>query len=215
MTSIACAFLRAGRDCQHRAEVGCALYRRIDCKGNPIVADFSEVLGARASIVYEAASALLDDDIRFVIGGRDAVNVYCPESKEETWSTDIFIRSEDRDRAWRALSRRGFRMKSIDPTCCSATKSGVSVELHYGMPPDKPEYVDEETFKRAAKVKLRRLHVSIQPLEELIAYKADRYAERDKVDLRRIMASWREKIDVEYLEKVLTERRLSPKVKLI
>ena len=209
VVSLCCWYEEDDKDCQHRAEPGCALYERFSGKGNPLVEDLSVVLGRRARGVRDASKALIDGGIQFVIGGRDAVNAYCPGVIEETLRTDFFIRSLERDAAWRALAEAGFKPRPLDPTCCAATKGGIGVELHYGKPPEKPEYVNERTLARAIKVKLIDLNVGLQPLEELIAYKADRYTERDSSDLKRLLSEWADRIDVEYLREVAKDRALS------
>lgn len=209
IVSLCCCYEEGGRDCQHRAEPGCALYVRFSGKGNPIVQDLANVLGWRAKGVYEAIKVLISSGIPFVIGGRDAVNAYCPSVTEETLRTNIFIKSVNRDTAWRALRRANFKIKPVDPTCCIATKGKASIELHYGRPPYKPECLDEETLARAVKVRLIDIEVSLQPLEELIAYKADRYADRDKVDLKRLLNEWVYKIDIDYMCEVARKRGLS------
>ena len=207
--SLCCCYEEGERDCQHRAEPGCALYERFSGKGNPVVGDLSVVLGERADGVRDASKALIDGGIPFVIGGRDAVNAYCPGVIEETLRTDFFIRSLDRDAAWKALAGAGFKPKPLDPTCCVATKGAVGVELHYGRPPEKLEYVNERTLARAIRVKLMDMNVALQPLEELIAYKADRYTDRDSSDLARLLGEWAGKIDIGYLREVARERALS------
>lgn len=207
--SLCCCHEEGGMDCQHRAELGCALYKRFSAKGNPIVEDLSDVLGQRAQVVRDASKALMADNIPFVIGGRDAVNAYCPRVVKETLRTDFFIRSIDRDAAFRVLRRDDFGIKPLDPTCTVLEKSGVSIELHYGSPPDIPEYVDEETLKRAIKIKLIDVKVALQPIEELVAYKAHRYVERDKVDLARLLDEWGEEINTLYLREVAKKRALS------
>jgi DNA-binding phage protein len=208
IVSLCCHHEEGGRDCQHRAELGCALYRKFSGRGNPVVEDLSKVLGRRTECVLEASKALTESGVPFVIGGRDAVNAYCPGVVEETLRTDFFIRSVDRNLAWKVLSKSGFGLEPIDPTCCVATKGG-RIELHYGRPPEKPEYVDEETIARAVKVKLVDLYVSLQPLEELVAYKADRFTERDSSDLRRLLREWGDRMDLKYLTKMAKKRGLS------
>ena len=209
IVSVCCCYEEGWRDCQHRAELGCALYERFSCKGNPIVKNLSEVLGRRARAVYEAVKILIADGIPFVIGGRDAVNAYCPAIVEKTLRTNVFIKSSVRNAAWKALRRARFGIKAVDPTCCIVVKRGASIELHYGRPPYRSEYLDDETLARSIKVRLIDIDVALQPLEELIAYKADRYADRDKVDLKRLLSEWGGKINIERLREVAKGRGLS------
>ena len=211
IVSVCCCYEEGGRDCQHRAELGCALYERFSSRGNPIVEDIASVLGRRARVVYEAARILIAAGVSFVIGGRDVVNAYCPGTVKETVRTNFFIKSVDRDAAWRALRKRRFRIKPLDPTYCIAGMRDVSIELHYGRPPRVPEYVDENTLARAIKIRLIDIDVALQPIEELVAYKAHRYLDRDRTDLSRLLDEWGEEIDVKYLRKVARDRNLSIK----
>jgi hypothetical protein len=49
-----------------------------------VVEDLSKVLDRRTECVLEASKALTESGVPFVIGGRDAVNAYCPGVVEET-----------------------------------------------------------------------------------------------------------------------------------
>ena len=211
VVSLCCCYEEGERDCQHRAEPGCALHERFSSKGNPVVEDLASVLGRRARVVQETAKILIAANVSFVIGGRDAVNAYCPSVVEATLRTDFFIRSKDKDVAWKVLKKAGFGVRAIDPTCCVVVKREASVELHYGRPPHEPEYLDDETLARSIKVKLIDIDVPLQPMEELVAYKADRYSDRDKVDLKRLLSEWGGKINVERLREVARKRGLSLK----
>jgi hypothetical protein len=99
---------RAGGTANTGQSWGAPCTEKFSGRGNPVAEDLSKVLGRRTECVLEASRALTESGVPFVIGGRDAVNAYCPGVVEETLRTDFFIRSVDRNLAWKVLSKSGF-----------------------------------------------------------------------------------------------------------
>jgi hypothetical protein len=206
ISSATCYYEQGKLECRYRAEEGCALY---SIKEDPLktpIRDLCEVLEKRRKkTTYDAVVAL--SKIPYVIGGRDAVSVYTGKILG-TARTDFFTKSLDKERVWRELKKFRFRVEPVDPTYCVASKGSGSVEVHYASSP--PEYVDEETIKRASVIEFFDRNVLIQPLEELIAYKSDRGSKKDIEDLKAIFQSEiASKIDRKYLRKVAEKRKLS------
>jgi len=148
---------------------------------------------------------LAEAGVRWVVFAGAAA--YCTGSRRKVSDVDILVKSEDLDKARKALGSidgfdvwAGGEIETPDGNCCF--------------------FLDDEMVKRASWRRLFGVRIPVIPVEDNIVFKAvvQRGEEEGKHDVEDIRAmADHEKLDLEYLEKRIrdcrAERRVKPLLK--
>lgn len=162
--------------------------------------DAADLPPETASLYRQSMRVLQENDVSFLAGGAYAFTHYTGIVRH-TKDLDLFIHSDDLERALLALSDIGCETEFTFPHWLAKAKKGENtIDLIYRSGNGVSE-VREEWFERASKDEVLGVTVRLCPAEELILQKSfimerERY---DGADVAHLLQSYAEKLDWDHL----------------
>ena len=115
----------------------------------------------------QAAAALREADVRFVLGG--GLAIWARGGPETEHDVDFFVKREDAERAAKALERAGFRTEEPpEDWLYKGWRGDVMVDLIYGP---SGVTVDDEWLDRAEVLEVHAVRMPVMRAEDVLVAK--------------------------------------------